>query len=435
MRLLPVHPAQRTFLHLDRLVNTNSCDVAVVRGRVDPEALREAIVAALARHPLANATLRGDRWAVAEAPLPVDLRVEALDDDDRAAALDHVARHTWRERIDLTRSRPVRFLLLHTPTRSWVCAIGPHATTDARAGARLIHDIAAAATALAEGRAPDRSPIDTPDRSLGLWFGRLGLAERLRLYLAGARSILRDVITPGAGLGAADAPPAEPRVALRDLGAERLAAVRAAATARGVTLHALVVLALARARARREAGGPLAGTPLRFADLVSLRPYADAPVDDLWDTLVVPHVLTVPGTDPAALDAVRARLDALKAGAVREELARLVIYDALARVVPVRWAARLVFRLVTRTNLVLTNPGVIPYPVDRLGTLEVEDVFSFPRPIPPGRLVLSLTTFRGRLRLVVLHDPAAFPEGVDRLVDDLVAELDAMTAPARRAAG
>lgn len=410
------HLVQRTFLHLDGLVNTNSCDFAAVEGHLDLDRLRRALDAAVARHPLARSRLGPDGWEIGAAP-PIELAVEALPDDTLARAVDAAAAHAWSERLDLAVSAPVRARVLRGPRRDHLLLIGPHATTDARSGARLMEDVARAYTALATGGRASFPVVPLP----------ILPAPTAVDLLRAALAILRDVLTPGAGLSAVDAPRGTPRVALMDLGAPLLEDLRAAARARGLTVHALVLLALHRARARREAHGALARTPLRILDLVSLRPLLPG-TEDAWDVLVAPHTLTLPADEAKVLAAAQRKLAALKAGAARVELARLAIYDCLARWVPLRLAAGLVFRFITRTNLVLTNPGPVPWPIARFGALPVVEFFSFPSPMPPARAGLSLTTWQGRLRLVVLHDPAAFPSGLDDLVAPFVEALRDLAA-------
>jgi hypothetical protein len=113
-----------------------------------------------------------------------------------------------------------------------------------------------------------------------------------------------------------------------------------------------------------------------------------------------------------------------KEGEIFAELFRQRLYAIIAWPFPKWIPTAIVTRYITRGNILCTNPGPIPYEFDRLGPVPVTDFYGFSQMFPPGRIMLVFTTFRGSLRLGVMFDRDAFPEGVETaVVDPLIRHL------------
>ena len=87
---------------------------------------------------------------------------------------------------------------------------------------------------------------------------------------------------------------------------------------------------------------------------------------------------------------------------------RIKLYNFWARYLPLKWASHWVFKWILKTNITTTNPGVVPFSKDleSWGEAQVQDFVNFPQIAPPSRLGVIYTTFRKRLRIVILHDQA-----------------------------
>jgi hypothetical protein len=415
---MPLNPVQRTFHMLGRLVNPNSCDLLVVDGRPDAARLEQALQLAVAQHPLCGATLDGNTWVVPGLPPKVPLlRLEVPEEQ----AWDQVQRCTWGKKFE-ERGPFLRACLICSPRYSRLVVVSSHAITDARSGAILMNDWLHFYGELEAGRRPTVAPVDVPDRSMDLYLGKKTRWQKLSLFGQAIRNVAAGLWSRGGGIDASTSEPGNTGVYVQDLGEDVLSRGLAAARAQGVTLHALLLLCLTRGVAQK-----IPGRPLRILDLHTLRPFAQAPVDGLFDVLVTPHSLELDPaqSDSEILDNIHRRLTELKQGAVLSELYRLWIYTSLARVFPFTIASQFVFKYLTRTDLVTTNPGVVPFSFERLGSLPVVDFLNFPQLGPPAKLGLIFTTFRRRLRLIVLYDRTALPDGGQQWVQPLLAELEA----------
>ena len=168
---------------------------------------------------------------------------------------------------------------------------------------------------------------------------------------------------------------------------------------------------------------------MRVNDFATLRPFADRDLRDVFDVLVVPHQLDIDPKwdDETALENISSQIRAKKNGAILPELYRLSLYSLLAKFLPTRLTANLVFRFVNKTDVAVTNPGRVLWEEElaRFGPVAVEDFVNFPHLLPPAKLVLIFTTFRNKLRIVQLFDPETTPKSLEEnLVDAFVVHLE-----------
>jgi hypothetical protein len=212
---------------------------------------------------------------------------------------------------------------------------------------------------------------------------------------------------------------------------ELLQATVQAARANGTTAHALFLMALTKAR-REFMGGDGNNRTLRINDFATLRPFAGEDLSEAFDVLVVPHQLRInPNWDEqTALHILTETIKEQKQGGVLSELYRLSMYGSLARYLPTRLTAGLVFKLVNKSDLAVTNPGKVPWQdeLEAYGDIAILDFVNFPHLLPPAKVVLIFTTFRNQLRLIQLYDPELLPGGVEKsLVEPLLRHLEQLT--------
>ncbi|MGB0646488.1 MAG: hypothetical protein ACPGQS_04890 [Bradymonadia bacterium] len=431
-QLRPLNPIQLAFHYLGDLTNPNSGELLTFGGHLDVDQLRRAIELALACHPLLNAAVvsRAGRphWQLAEEPLPVDLRINRTRRSKPETVLQALCDNLWREPLPKN-GRQVRFIYTQGPKKSYLQICAPHSVTDAWSGTRLAADIGQAYTALINGQTWSgvvRQPLERPLKDVFLH--RHSIRQRLGLMFEAARRLLRDVVEPGMGLDLDAAKITKPTaVSVTRVPNRILTQSLKQARHHGVTAHSLFLVALTRAR--RELLNGRGHLPFRVNDFATLRPFADRDVEKVFDVLVVPNQLTIDPTwdDDLALRVLSGRLKKQKTGAILPELYRLGLYGSLARVMPVKLTAGMVFKLINKTDLAVTNPGKVPWQseLERFGDVEVEDFINFPHLLPPAKAVVIFTTFRDELRIIHLHDPATTPEGLEKaLIQPFIRHLD-----------
>lgn len=416
-------PAHNLFYlyQLLTLGNLNSCELLELEGRLDHERLRAALLQALARHPVLNSRLkprfmRAFDCEISPEPLPLDVRFARCATDEPAAVHSLLLGNIWQESFDVTAGRPVRFHLLETPSRSYLQIITVRLYNDAKAGYRLAHDIAESYTALEFGNAYDTTPIDVPDRGTASLFTRhLPFRKRLRHALGAVKLFVLDLLRPDVSMPIPDTRRGELDFAKVDFGAELLEGLRRRAKQEKVTVHALLALALFKVwRASSPKGGSRRW--LRVLDNFSLRHMTRDNADELYETLVVPYSVRLPGSgaDAEVLAEMMGQLNHWKSGEILTELYRVRLYTALARFSPLRLSSALITRYVAKSNIVMSNPGPVPYPLERFGSVPIADFINFSQLFPPSRVMLIFSTFRNRLRALVVWDRNAYPHGPER---------------------
>lgn len=445
-RLGLLSPVAESFWHLSRLMNTHSAELLTVKGRLSEERLAGALEEVCARHPLTTArlSLRGlkrPEWR-AGPPCAPSLEVLTLPEGStgfqgaegrwRGPLPEVLRRLVWEsEAIDPIREPPARFVLLWEGGLSHLMVIAPHLCTDAHAGALLLSELLESyGDANLEERALAPAPLMVEDP---LSLSHLPPLKRATLALIGLKRLLRDLITRGSGVSevSGDGDRGRTLLTVSSRDPEELSRALKVAKRAGLTAHVLFTKALMnRERAQREARH----SSLRLADLIALAPLYPEPrraaLMCRFDVLVLPHVVNHDLTAP--LEGYQADfkevLTRLKAGEALAELYRLRFYNALARLLPIRFMSGLLFRFVLKTTTTTTNPGPVRAPLERCGPHEVLDFINFPQLSPPARLGVIYSTFRGRLRLMILHDEAKMShQAAERFAEELWAEVMSLT--------
>lgn len=438
LKRTPLATLNKPYLFLSTLVCGNNGEMIEVEGRLDHDVLRRALEVVIARHPVLNSRLEWNLFSVrrveGEDLGPVDLRIERHGHLDDVELRERMIANIWDEPLPLLTGRPFRVHLIELPARSILQVITTHVWADARTVHRLCWDVAECYTALAEDHEPSREPIEVSSRD-SEWLVQPAM-PRSRTYYWGAaiRLLLGELITTAHGL---KLPRKRGRNDFRkiELGSAFLTDLKAAAKARRTTVHGLITAAVARACRQHDlAHGRKPGRTHQLIDMFSLRPFAREDATHLADTMVVPFGTRVNtgDDDETVIRKTTAALERWKKGEIFGELFRQRLYALIALPSPKRLATALLTRFVVRGNVICTNPGPTPYEFDRLGSNRVSDFYGYSQLFPPGRIMCIFSTFRGRLRLCVLFDRNAFPEGVEAaFINPLLAQLDALIETSR----
>lgn len=423
------------------ILNANSCEFLELDGVPDPKLLRQALQAAVGRHPSLNSRIRrrGLRafWQRSDKDEPIELHWHDLSSADAATLHQHFLHNIWGpgQALDLHQQRAARFHLTVTRDGSVLQLITTHVWSDARAGYRLSHEICQAYSALHAGQAPAESEISVPVRNSEHLL-RESLAGREADYRSAAlRALAHEINTPATGLSV---PPGRgPNDFCKvDLGAEFLTRLRQAARRRGVTVHALITAALVLAcRDHDRAQGIHEPRLHQIHDLFSMRKlgHGGEPgcTDDLYDTMVLPFDVNFDTSlsSDALIGEAMAKLEKLKSGGIFIEYFKIALLVKLLSFLPKRWGIPWAVRNFLTGNVMCTNPGPVPYAIDALGDLTVTDFYSFSQLFPPGRIMLVFSTFRDRLRLITVYDELAFPADVRaEFITPLLTHLECIIA-------
>ncbi len=389
------HALNTLFDGLGDVVCPSSCDLVVLGGHLGERQLREAIARSVGRHPNLCRPLGG---GAVDPALPIDLRWHRLP-DDRARRVDaHLLGELWREPLDPA-GRPVRFHVTETPTRTYLHTVHTHVFADATACYTLTGEIA---DAYADPAATPRPPVGPAPRLSDVTPARARLGHTLR----GARQTARDLAAPAGGLAlAARQTPGPRRLTRLCLEADETSQLRAAARARGASIHALFQLAFLRAARDFNGRRGVSHPGLRLWDFFSLRPLLERGAAS-YDCLALVYPVELDGR--LGDDEVLARCtDSVRRMRDGELLDHAFRFDALMRLTP-RAGFMPLWRALFKSNVVFTNPGVCPSPLWRFGDVPVLDYVTFPQLFAPADVMFIFSTFRDRLRVLVIHDEDAF---------------------------
>jgi hypothetical protein len=378
------------------VVVPNSCDVVVIDGELDRERLREAIATTVARHPVLCHPLAGG-----EGTPPIDLRFHVLEDDEPASVDRHLLGLIWDEPL-APRGRPVRFHVTLTPTRSYFQTIHTHVYADASACYLLTMQIAESYAQPHARVAGD--PAHVAPAALLASAG--SPRERFLHHVRGLLQTLRDWRAVPAGLAVrAGAPVGQRKLTRLTLTEDQTKRLRAAARARGHSMHAFFQLAFLRAATEYNRRRGVLRPTLRMWDFFSLRPLLDRD-STRYDclALIYPVMLDARWSDDECLTRCSETVKRMRAGELLTHAAR---FESLRRIVPRRRFMR-VWPALFKSNVFFTNPGVCPSPLRRFGELDVVDYVTFPQLFDPSDVQFIFSTFRERLRILVIHDEAAF---------------------------
>ncbi|MES2325420.1 MAG: hypothetical protein V4633_24460 [Pseudomonadota bacterium] len=423
---IALSPLNMVFVNLSHVTCTNSCDSLELEGEPDRGLLRQALNACASRRLAMRSRVKRfflrfmlvETDAAPEVPLQVIARPGEGTLD---ALLPDMLAQVWSRPLDLAHAPPLRAVLWVCAGRSFLQLICSHVWSDAQAGYQLTRDLADTYQALAAARTCPPGPelgVAAAPPSAGLrWWQRLRYLASAACEIAGDM-LHQDLLWPVKPVPRG--PTGMDKRAMPDAWLQRL---KLAAKAQGASVHALLLTALVRASA--DAAGR-AGV-FRYTDSYSLRPAYGAGSERLYDALMVPYNLRLDSrrSDRQLLADIADRISGLRAGGVMVDYYRQVIFDVCSRFLPRRLATLWAGRAIAKSNILISNPGPIPFALDSFGPHRVADYFSYPQLFPPGRALLLFSTFRNVPRLIVMFDTHAFPEGIEQgLIAPYLRQLD-----------
>ena len=479
----PLNPVAESFYHLSTLMNTHSCEWLQIQGQVDPNICAQAIYHACLRHPLTRSRLipptpfKRASWTSGPSSSLVPLWTHSLLSSSVNSPSHFTPTQsghfpTWltqviwdRPAIDPTQEDPVEFHLLYEYDSLQKCVknthfliVAPHLCTDARAGTRLldeiatlyayfeksseVHDSSANTDSLTHFESKNQFEITSSlppsilplpsipplDRDL-LQLPQLSRLQKLHYTLKGAIQCVKDLCQPAQGFDLPSAPRGQTGVYVHRVDQDELQTVLKAARKAKITAHALFTWALTQVyKERYQTNNPshLSVPLFRVADLFSLCPWLPTHARDQFEVLVQPYTTTL---DPDwstqdAFQTIHHRLNSYKKGAVLVEIPRVRIYTFFARILPFSFLKRQLLKYVFKTNVTTTNPGRVPAKFENFGTHDCLDFINFPQIAPPARLGIIYTTFQNQLRVVTLYDQALFTSSeIEDLTDELWAKI------------
>ena len=401
------------FATLGELVSPNSCDLVVLKGKLDRTRLSAAIHKILLRHPILCRPLDPLRTAADPLPpLPIDLRFHTLPDEDAARIDEYLLRLIWDEPL-APGGRPIRFHVVETRERTYLQTLHTHVYADATACYALTEQLAAAYAGTAAPAAPAiASPIGRDDFGKADLLALLCKSMPLRKQLGGRIKTVahtpRNLGTPFAGLATPKhQTPGRRRLARFVLSASETRRLREAARARGHSIHALFQLAFVRTAASFNHSRGVERPALRLWDFFSLRPRLGE-AGDGYDclALIYPVDLSARWSDSRVLSRCTRYVEKMRQGELLVHAQRLdrLAQDFARSPQPFlrMWPA------IFNSNVFFTNPGICPSPLSSFGALEVLDYVTFPQLFSPADLMFVFSTFRDRLRILATYDEDAF---------------------------
>lgn len=420
----PLSPLNMMFINLAKVGCINSCDLIEVEGRVEQDLLQDALDICASRRVTCRSRIRreGLKHFWVEQPGPVRVPLEVVREAGpyiAQDALSRVACATWSRSFDLANEMPLRAVLWEYEDRSQVQLICSHVTADAQAGYRLADDLVRTYTALQQARHQDTDTGaamvsmdlgDAPGSRLPTPYANYSVLARAKATAVSAWQMMCDVALPDHVWPVPRSKRGETRLQRVDLPASWLSRIKRVARAQGVTVHSLLLLALVRASAQAAGKEGV----FRYTDQFSLRPVLGEEDGRVYDALTMAYNLRLDSrhSDARILQQIRQRIADMREGGGVLEYHRMWIYDVLSRFLPRRLATLWAGSVITKSNILISNPGKIPYNMEWFGASRIVDYFSFPQIFHPGRALLLFSTFRDSSRLWVVYHHAAFKDGV-----------------------
>ncbi|VAW95377.1 hypothetical protein MNBD_GAMMA22-52 [hydrothermal vent metagenome] len=421
----PLTTLNYPFFFLSRVVNANSCEYIELEGYVNKAQLTEAITKALKIHPLLNCTLRRkiisyEWFEDTSRELPISIEFHDCSDFQQSKLNDQLLNNVWERAIDHFTERAVRFHVTKIVNGTIIQIVSSHLTSDAKSGFRLVFDIANCYSGINVRSSTNTDLIDVANRNSDkLFISNIPKKTRFFYAIKALSSICLDIIRPDIGLDSRKVARGKTKILKTELGKELLLDLKQYSRNRNLTLHSLFSLAMLRVREQYNHNFGVSEKIFRLLDLFSLRKFSNNNVDHLYDVMVIPFNtrLSPKWSDEKVLNYMVDHLKNLNSGAIMIELYRQKIYSIIGRLSPnYKFATNTLCKLVVKGNVILTNPGIIPYEIEYFGQHKVVDFYNYSQLFPPGRVMFIFNTFRDDLRMITLYDENA-------LSSDEVSEL------------
>ncbi len=413
----------KMFVYLNYVVNGNSCMYFEIDRALDTALLQKALDILVRRHPLLNCrlakTLFGYQWQAGVLPGNIDLQCQECDTLEKGKILDLLRQNAWQQNYRIFRERHLRAYYLQTPSSYYVQLVPNHILADARSSDLLMADLASIYNSLSRGLPIVLNQADAAlsysDNSAALFAGDLSFTKKMKLYFLASANIVIDMFRGENGIVVASSKNmgrkrGETRVVSKEIDADLVRIMKPRLKDKGFTIHPILVLSVLRAvKTYNERRGERTDL-IRVSDMFSLLPFAKQDLTSVYDCFVVPFTsyYKMTGDDMEMMDAIRNEITGYKKGGILRELFRQAIYTTTGTFSPKKMATELVTRFIAKSNIIISNPGLVKFDVPDFGDAKIVSYTSFSQLFPPARIFFLFSTFRDKLRLNILYDENAF---------------------------
>jgi hypothetical protein len=418
------------FSRLADLINANCSEILIVGGKVSLSRLNEAIAFEVNRRKTLRRlfhtpgeTRQEGLYTIWPELLAIEQEVASGAEAELRALL---VANVWENSAPVHCVHGIKTFCIAFRNLTVVQFITSHLLSDAKAGYKLTADVVGSYNKLSDG-------IDLRAADIEPWNGdfelRPSLLDHIRYFSIAAMRILRDFGTFERGTTMSKFVPSTRDILKHVFAKNTFALALHKGKELGVTLHPILLTATVRAWAIHKFGRDKIEGSYRVADMYSFRRYLNADNQNAYDTMVIPFFprIKLHGDITRTLLQLKRALDKEKHGRIFAELYRQRLYRIISLVLPKRFALQLAVRAIAKTELVITNPGIIELGDMRFGDLEIVDFLSFSQLFPPGRMMIVFNTFADELRATIVYDAQRYARSeVIKLVGLVEQELQSI---------
>lgn len=412
----------KMFIFLNYVVNGNSSLYFELDQAIDVDLLQKSLELLVERHPLLNRRLSksflGYQWTSSRDTPHVQLECQEYGSVDQDEIQNLLRKNAWQSEFKLFGEMHLKAYYIKGPTRCYVQLVPNHILADARSSDLLMSDLATIFDCLSRGAPIPEHPVTIrSDRgNLSSLFARdMSLARKLQLYILALIHIVVDACRREHGI-AVDTNANRSRkrgatsVVSREIDGAFVETMKSRLKGNGFTMHPILVLAVLRAVEQYNKRRGKATKTIRVSDMFSLLPFAKQDLTNVYDCFVVPFTsyYKMCEDDMAMMSSIRDGVAYFKRGGILRELFRQTIYTYSGALLPKRFATNMVTRFIAKSNIVISNPGVVKFGIPDFGTAKVLSYTSVSQLFPPARIFFLFSTFKNQLRLNILYDENAF---------------------------
>lgn len=451
----PLDALAEVFVHLGEMANTNTNQVLIVSGRLDPQALEQSVRRAVAQIPLLHTRPESGRLRACDTAAHrwvEHLEYAAPCDFNDAAFRRLLMDFSFARRLQWRQRPPLQLLLVtgNGGYNSCVYLNSHHGVADARSDCLLLRriiDYYALITGVPGATPPTGELPFAPLTEIRPdWYRPLSRGSR---WLRALGSVAADLLRHDAGFevplrGQRWEGGADPDIGRLDffqslLPRELEGRLVSAAKSAGVTVNTLLCAALARLM--ESSGDRRPDGHLRITCAVSLRRLIERRYDRSFRNYLVPSGIRLRvGQDTASLiHSVHAAFGRARGDRqIGTELGRLETLLPLLRLRPLRGPTRRLLNLCQGTNACYSNPGRIEENFSSFGSPQhgTQSYVGFGCLVPPYDFILYTPTVNGRMQLDLVYRRAAFSdihrEFAAPFLGALRQLLDELESPPRR---
>lgn len=419
----------------------NSCDILVLNGKVDRDRFKKAVELLSARHPLLNQRLQRHLWKYSWIPIDenveFDIRYFKADTQNEQELLSTLAKRVWMERIDLYSERCVRFYITETESKSYVQIISHHVCADGTACTLLASDLAECYGAATENRPPmpqhTTEQLADADKEIT---SQLSFIERCWFFITALITMVIAILFNRYEPSIPTENPGDKKVInvnKMDLGEELLTDLKQTAKKKSTTLHPLLLTALARAKDEYLNNRNIKKDKITIVDLFSMRDMTENNMSRVYNSLVTFFLRHVDSSQSD--EEIIASLNSELRPETKDKLfIRYYFVQIITwmKFLPQRFqdpACSVLCTQLMPTNVSVTNPGLVKYPIDTFGELDIVDYYTFPYLYGTLRIMFLANTFHNKLNITCIYDTSAFSaDDIEELMAKYAAKLRGMTA-------